>query len=52
METKERIIQEARNLFLRLGIRSVSMDDIATQLGISKKTVYQHFQDKDELGVS
>jgi AcrR family transcriptional regulator len=49
METKERIIQEARNLFLRLGIRSVSMDDIATQLGISKKTVYQHFQDKDEL---
>lgn len=49
METKERIIQEARNLFLRLGIRSVSMDEIATQLGISKKTVYQHFQDKDEL---
>lgn len=49
METKERIIQEAKNLFLRLGIRSVSMDDIATQLGISKKTVYQHFQDKDEL---
>lgn len=49
METKERIIQEARNLFLRLGIRSVSMDEIATHLGISKKTVYQHFQDKDEL---
>lgn len=49
METKERIIQEAKNLFLRLGIRSVSMDEIATQLGISKKTVYQHFQDKDEL---
>lgn len=49
METRERIIQEARNLFLRLGIRSVSMDEIATQLGISKKTVYQHFQDKDEL---
>lgn len=49
METKERIVQEARNLFLRLGIRSVSMDEIATQLGISKKTVYQHFQDKDEL---
>ncbi|MFM8587281.1 MAG: TetR/AcrR family transcriptional regulator [Bacteroidota bacterium] len=49
METKERIIQEARTLFLRLGIRSVSMDEIATHLGISKKTVYQHFQDKDEL---
>lgn len=49
METKERIIHEARTLFLRLGIRSVSMDEIATHLGISKKTVYQHFQDKDEL---
>ncbi len=49
MELKERIIQEARTLFLKLGIRSVSMDEIATQLGISKKTLYQHFQDKDEL---
>lgn len=49
METKERIIQEATHLFLRLGIRSVSMDEIATQLGISKKTVYQHFEDKDQL---
>ena len=49
MEQRERIIQEARNLFLRLGIRSVSMDEIATQLGVSKKTLYQHFQDKDEL---
>ena len=49
METKHRIIQEATHLFLRLGIRSVSMDEISTQLGISKKTLYQHFQDKDEL---
>lgn len=49
METKERIITEATHLFLRLGIRSVSMDEIATQLGISKKTVYQHFEDKDQL---
>lgn len=49
MELKERIIHEARTLFLKLGIRSVSMDEIATQLGISKKTLYQHFQDKDEL---
>lgn len=49
METKERIIQEAAHLFLRLGIRSVSMDEIATHLGISKKTLYQHFEDKDQL---
>jgi len=34
---------------LKLGIRSVSMDDIANQLGISKKTIYQLFADKDEL---
>jgi len=49
METKNRIIQQARDLFLRLGIRSVSMDDIAGQMGMSKKTLYQHFADKDEL---
>jgi len=40
---------EAKALFLKLGIRSVSMDEIAAQLGISKKTLYQHFKDKDEL---
>lgn len=49
MEPKNRIIQQARDLFLRLGIRSVSMDDIAGQMGMSKKTLYQHFADKDEL---
>jgi AcrR family transcriptional regulator len=49
MEPKERIIKEARGLFFRLGIRSVTMDDIAAQVGMSKKTLYQHFADKDEL---
>jgi len=49
MDTKERIIEQSRELFIRLGIRSVSMDDIAGQIGISKKTLYQHFEDKDEL---
>jgi AcrR family transcriptional regulator len=49
MDTKERIIEQARELFIRLGIRSVSMDDIAGQIGMSKKTLYQHFEDKDEL---
>ncbi|MEY3433464.1 MAG: hypothetical protein RL131_1400 [Bacteroidota bacterium] len=34
---------------MKLGLRSVSMDDISTQLAISKKTLYQHFTDKDEL---
>lgn len=49
MEPKERIIKEARVLFFRLGIRSVTMDDIAAQVGMSKKTLYQHFSDKDAL---
>jgi len=39
----------AKDLFLRFGVRSVSMDDIARHLGISKKTIYQYFRDKDEL---
>lgn len=49
MEAKERIIKEARGLFFKLGIRSVTMDDIAAQVGMSKKTLYLHFADKDEL---
>ncbi|HEU4574347.1 MAG TPA: TetR/AcrR family transcriptional regulator [Chitinophagaceae bacterium] len=49
METKERILEKAHELFVRYGIRSVSMDDIATQLGMSKKTLYQYFADKEEL---
>lgn len=49
MEIKERIIAKAREQFFRYGIKSVTMDDIASELGISKKTIYQHFEDKDEL---
>src|SRR6266446_2059660 len=46
---KERILQKAHELFMRYGVRSVSMDDIAAQLGMSKKTVYQFYTDKEEL---
>ncbi|HWI89831.1 MAG TPA: TetR/AcrR family transcriptional regulator [Flavisolibacter sp.] len=49
MEAKERILVKANELFHRYGIRSVSMDDIAAQLGMSKKTLYQYYTDKDEL---
>lgn len=49
MEQKERILLKAHELFCRFGIRSVSMDDIAGPLGISKKTVYQYYADKEEL---
>ncbi len=49
MEPKERILQKAADLFFRYGIRSVTMDEIAGQLGISKKTIYQYYTDKDEI---
>ena len=49
METKERIVKKAHELFMLYGIRSVSMDEIAAHLGISKKTIYQYFEDKDAI---
>ena len=49
MDNKERILIKADELFMQYGIRSVSMDDIANNLGMSKKTLYQYFADKDEL---
>ena len=49
INTRERIRQKADELFMRYGLRSVSMDDIANSLGISKKTIYQFFADKNEL---
>ncbi len=48
-ESKEKLIRGAEELFMKYGLRSVSMDDIARHLGISKKTIYQHFADKDEV---
>lgn len=49
MSIAHRILSESKELFTRFGIRSVTMDDIANHLGISKKTIYQHFADKDSL---
>ena len=49
MSMKERIQQKAGELFRRYGIRSVTMDEIASQLGISKKTIYHFYSDKDAL---
>lgn len=49
MEIQERIRLKADELFRRYGIRSVTMDEIATQLGMSKKTIYQYYADKDQL---
>lgn len=49
MDIKERIIESASELFKTYGIRSVTMDSLANQLGMSKRTIYEVFSDKDEL---
>ncbi len=46
---KERILTAAEQLFWKYGVKSVTMEDIAKQLGISKKTIYQHFTDKEDI---
>jgi len=48
----DRIIQGGEELFLTAGIKSVTMDDIAKHLGMSKKTIYQFFKDKNELVIA
>ena len=48
-DTRGRIRAKASEMFMKWGVRSVSMDDIANGLGASKKTLYQNFSDKNEL---
>jgi len=49
MDYRQRITEEAANMFRTYGIRAVTMDMLANQLGISKRTIYEIFRDKDEL---
>lgn len=49
MEQKEKIFCQAEELFLKFGVKSVTMDDLASHLGVSKKTLYQHFDNKSDL---
>lgn len=49
MDQKERIIEQAMQMFVTQGIKSVRMDDIAQQLGVSKRTLYELFGDKEGL---
>jgi AcrR family transcriptional regulator len=49
METKERILAHANQLFMKYGVRSVTLDDISRDLGISKKTIYQYFENKEDI---
>lgn len=46
---KEKILHKASEMFLNLGFKSVTMDDIAAELGMSKKTIYSHFSTKLKL---
>lgn len=47
--TKEMIIEQAAKMFAEQGIKSIRMDDIAKTLGVSKRTLYEMFEDKEEL---
>ncbi len=49
MTTKERITEQAADMFLSSGIKTITMDDISQELGMSKRTIYENFKDKDEL---
>jgi hypothetical protein len=45
----EKYFETIRKLFLEIGIKSITMDDICNELGISKKTYYKEYTDKSEL---
>lgn len=45
----DRILEKSNELFLNLGFKSVTMDEIATSLGVSKKTIYKYYKNKTEL---
>ena len=49
MEIRDKIIQGATEQFMLYGVKSVTMDDIAAALGMSKRTIYEHFTNKKEL---
>jgi len=49
VETRQRILEIAMAQFARFGVRTITMEDLARQAGISKKTIYQEFEDKKDL---
>ena len=46
---KDKIISKSKEMFLKLGFKSITMDDIACEMCISKKTIYKYFANKDIL---
>ncbi len=51
-DIKKKILNGAEGLFMKYGVRSISMDDIARHLSVSKKTLYHHFTDKEDIVTS
>ncbi|MFI5173003.1 MAG: TetR/AcrR family transcriptional regulator [Chitinophagales bacterium] len=49
MSEEAKILERCERLFMRYGIKSVTMDDVSRELGISKKTLYQYFENKEQL---
>jgi len=49
MDKKEEILNHSAKVFMAYGFKSVTMDDLARELGVSKKTIYQYFKDKNDL---
>jgi TetR/AcrR family transcriptional regulator, cholesterol catabolism regulator len=49
LDIKKKILKAAESLFMKYGVRSISMDDISRHLSVSKKTLYQHFADKEDI---
>ncbi len=52
MNMKQRIREQASRLFFKKGIRAVTMNDVSEGMGISKRTLYEHFNNKEELLIS
>ena len=49
MEVIDKILNAAVELFRQYGFKTITMDDIARRSGVSKKTLYQHFANKNEV---
>ncbi len=49
MTVTERILAQSAELFIRNGIKAITMDDISNEAGVSKRTIYENFRDKDHL---
>ncbi|APD08142.1 hypothetical protein UJ101_02644 [Flavobacteriaceae bacterium UJ101] len=49
INTKEKILEKSAELFLSIGVKAITMDDVSSSLGMSKKTLYNHFSTKKVL---